>query len=175
MFHVKQPGFDMPLKRGYSCKTFEANYADMVKAGHPHNVALAVSYKNARESFFKAHPHKTLPPWLKPKNGKRRKNPVPPSKRVQLKNAANLYRDFSGHEPEVIDRIKKPDIPDVMLVIGDVDFIGYTTVRDGKVEKYIHRFKKNCRPNFMVSHDGKQLFMLGGEYDFTERGIVDKT
>jgi hypothetical protein len=165
----------MPLKRGYSRKTFELNYAEMVRAGRPHNVALAACYKSARESYFKAHPHGALPRWLVPKGGKRLKNPVPPSKKVQLRNAAKLYGDFTGHEAELVDTIDKPVLPDVMLVIGDLDFIGYTTVRDGETEKYIHKFQKKCRPLFMVSHDGKQLFLLGGSYDFTELGIVDKT
>lgn len=102
-------------------------------------------------------------------------NPVPPSKKVQLRNAADLYSRFTGHEAELVDTIDKPVLPDVMLIVGDIDGILYTTVRDGVTEKYIHKFKKNCRPLFTVSHDGKQLFMLGGSYDFTELGIVDKT
>jgi hypothetical protein len=103
------------------------------------------------------------------------KNPVPASRRVQLRNASKLFSDFTGHKAEVIDTVDKPVVPDVMSVIGDIDGILYTTVRDGQVEKYIHKFKKKCRPLFAVSHDGKQLFMLGGSYDFTELGIVDKT
>jgi hypothetical protein len=106
---------------------------------------------------------------------KHKKNPVPPSKRVQIRNASKLYSDFSGHEASEYETLDKPILPDVMLKVGEIDFVGYTTVRDGKTEKYIHKFSKKCRPLFTVSHDGKQLFMLGGSYDFTERGIVDKT
>jgi hypothetical protein len=102
-------------------------------------------------------------------------NPVPPSRKVQIRNAAKLYEDFTGHEASEYQTLDKPVLPDVMLQVGDIDFIGYTTVRDGKTEKYIHKFSKKCRPLFTVSHDGKQLFMLGGSYDFTELGIVDKT
>jgi len=107
--------------------------------------------------------------------GERQQNPVPPSKKVQQRNAADLYERFTGHKATESVMVDKPVLPDVMLVVGDIDFIGYTTVRDGVTEKYIHKFKKNCRPLFTVSHDGKLLFMLGGSYDFTELGIVDRT
>jgi hypothetical protein len=60
------------------------------------------------------------------------------------------------------------------LVIGELDGVLYTTVRDGKTERYIHRFRKRSRPRLIASHDGKSLHILGGEYEFTERGIVDK-
>lgn len=106
---------------------------------------------------------------------KHKKNPVPASKRVQIRNASKLYSDFTGHEASEYETLDKPVLPDVMIRVGEIDFVGYTTVRDGKTEKYIHKFSKKCRPLFTVSHDGKQLFMLGGSYDFTERGIVDKT
>jgi hypothetical protein len=105
----------------------------------------------------------------------RRKNPVPPSKVVQARNAADLYTRFTGHDALEEVEIEKPILPDVMLVVGDIDGIMYTTVRDGEVEKYVHQFKKSARPLFCVSHDGKQIHLIGGEYDFTERGIVDRT
>ena len=105
----------------------------------------------------------------------RKPNPVPPSKVVQRRNAADLYTRFTGHEALEEVTIDKPVLPDVMLVVGDIDGIMYTTVRDGVTEKYVHQFKKKARPLFCVSHDGKQIYLVGGEYDFTERGIVDRT
>lgn len=105
----------------------------------------------------------------------RQPNPVPPSKVVQARNAADLYTRFTGHDALEEVHIDKPELPDVMLVVGDIDGIMYTTVRDGVVEKYVHQFKKKARPLFCVSHDGKQIHLIGGEYDFTERGIVDRT
>jgi hypothetical protein len=193
----------MPLKPGYSHETFERNYAQLKKEGYLHPQALAIAFDEARKSFFATHPDGALPLWLTPKGGHRmkprakppckecsqgeyveasqpgylprKKNPVPPSRKVQLRDAGQLYSDFTGHEAEVIDELDKPEYPDVLLCVGDIDFIGYTTVRDGVTEKYIHKFKKNCRPLFTVSPDGTQIFLLGGSYDFTERGIVDKT
>lgn len=66
-----------------------------------------------------------------------------------------------------------PEI-DVGLKVGHCDGILYTTVRDGKTEKYIHKFKRSSRPLLAASFDGKSLVLIGGSYQFTERGIVDK-
>ena len=51
----------------------------------------------------------------------------------------------------------------------------YTTVRDGKEEKYIHQFKAKDKPLLCVTPDGTQILLVGGAYDFTERGIVDRS
>lgn len=105
---------------------------------------------------------------------KRKKNPLPHRYTQELLEGAELYEDFTGKKATQAVRLDKPKVPGVMLRIGYVDGIMYSTVRDGKHERFIHEFKKNSRPLFAVSHDGKSLHMLGGAYDFTERGIVDK-
>lgn len=109
---------------------------------------------------------------------------VPPSSRAksrvarvssnpEVQKAARLYTRFSGHEAESVGRVKVPNVPKVGVLIGDVDGILYTTVRDGKTEKYIHKFKPKDKPLFVVSPDGRTIYFVGGRYDFTERGIVD--
>jgi len=171
----------MPLKTGYSHETFEKNYSQLKKEGHSHAQALAIAFDYARKSFFTKYPNGALPTWLVPKGGERLKNPVPPSSRAhkqrhvedQKEQAKLLYEKFTGHNPGDEVMIDKPVYPDVMSVIGDIDGILYTTVRDGKTESYIHKFKKNSRPLFCVAPDGKSLYMLGGAYQFGERGIVD--
>lgn len=177
----------MPLKAGYSVKVVAENAALMQREGKPYNQAIIASLEHARKSYFKKFPQGFLPAHLKLPNGRRDRaawdaskksspraiNPVPMSKRVQLREAAKLYEDFSGHDAEEVGVIDKPDLPDVVLVIGSLDFVGYTAVRDGIEEKYIHEFEDNCRPLLCASPDGKQLVLLGGEYTFTERGIVD--
>lgn len=90
-----------------------------------------------------------------------------------VQKAADLYERFSGHEAEAVGKIKVPPLPKVGVSIGEIDGVLYTTVRDGVVEKYIHKFKASDKPLFVVSPDGKQLFLIGGRYRFTERGIVD--
>ena len=64
-------------------------------------------------------------------------------------------------------------IPKTGLVGGEMDGVLYTTVRDGETEKYIHRFKSGSRPLLVSSHDGQSLHIIGGKYEFTERGIED--
>lgn len=98
---------------------------------------------------------------------------MPPSKALKIKKAAELYQDFTGHRPGHIDTIKLAS-KGVGFKIGQVDGIMYTTVRDGKTEKYIHEFRNKSRPLLASSFDGKQLYILGGGYKFTNRGIVDK-
>lgn len=124
-----------------------------------------------------------IPALLKPKHVSKgiRPNPVPASSRAgvsrqvrdQVQQAADLYERFSGHDPEAIGKVKIPTVPRVGVAIGEVDGILYSTVRDGVLEKYIHKFRKADRPLFVVSPDGKQLFLVDGNYTFTERGIVD--
>jgi len=114
--------------------------------------------------------------------GIRPRNPVPPSSRAaqlsradqdDLARAADLYERFSGHEAEVVGKVRLNPIGKVGVAIGEVDGILYSTVRDGVLEKYIHKFRKADRPLFVVSPDGRALHLVGGNYTFTERGIVD--
>lgn len=97
--------------------------------------------------------------------------PVPESKRVKVRRAVKLYEDFRGDEPEFIDTVEIDDY-DTFMVIGYLDFVGYHTNRDGEDERYIHHFNEKSRPLLCSSHDGKQLIIVGGQYRFTERGII---
>ena len=112
---------------------------------------------------------------------------VPPSSRAgknrrgnpaddyDTRAAADLYERFTGHDPVSLGKVTVPDIPKSLACIGVCDGILYSTVRDGRLEKYIHKFKASDAPLFCVSPDGTQIVFVGGEYDFTERGIVDRT
>ena len=111
-----------------------------------------------------------------------RANPVPPSSRAgqlsdndrsDIAKAASLYERFSGHDAEIVGKIKVNPMPRVGVAIGEIDGVLYSTVRDGVREKYIHKFRAADRPLFVVSPDGKALYLVGGRYTFTERGIVD--
>lgn len=125
----------------------------------------------------------TFKPYLVPRPPRRKLNPVPPSSRAgkghraprgEVEKARLLYEKFTGHDADEEVTIDKPPFPDVLSVIGDIDALLYTTVRDGNVERYKHTFKKNSRPLFCVSPDGLSLHLIGGSYEFGERGIVDK-
>jgi hypothetical protein len=103
---------------------------------------------------------------------KRRRNPVGPTQR-EIDSAASLFKDFSGDYPEHMTKVRLPN-PKTGLVVGELDGVLYTTTRDGKQESYIHEFREKSRPHLVSSHDGSSLHILGGEYEFTERGIEDK-
>jgi hypothetical protein len=110
---------------------------------------------------------------------------VPPSSRAKsraaisdrkdVQKAARLYERFSGHQAESLGKITLPPMPRVGACVGEVDFVGYTTVRDGVQEAYIHKFKSKDKPLLVVSPDGRSLHLIGGSYRFTERGIVDNS
>ncbi|HJW55870.1 MAG TPA: hypothetical protein VJ577_11400 [Burkholderiaceae bacterium] len=104
---------------------------------------------------------------------KRKAGQVPLQLRAKVNSANKLFSEFTGHNGECFS-VEKPDMPNVALVVGYLDGVMYETIRDGKTEKYLHRFKKKSRPLLCSSSDGKQLIVLGGAYDFTDRGIVDK-
>lgn len=95
-----------------------------------------------------------------------------------LKQGARLYQEFTGHGDEFeVHRVNVPGFPaslSKLVAIGECAGILYDTVRDGEIEKYIHRFRKGSRPLFCVTPDGNQIVLLGGAYKFTDRGIVDK-
>lgn len=83
-----------------------------------------------------------------------------------------MYEEFSGHDAEYYENIDV-EWPKVALQVGECDGILYTTTRDGKVERYIHKFKKSARPHLVASHDGRFLGLIGGNFTFTDRGICD--
>jgi hypothetical protein len=93
----------------------------------------------------------------------------------EYERAKTLFRSFSGEEPQPFLHAPKPVVPNVGLLVGTCDGILYTTRRDGKIERYIHKFRASDKPLFVVSPDGKQLILLGGRFQFTERGIVDNS
>jgi hypothetical protein len=96
------------------------------------------------------------------------------TKNNKIRRAAALYERFTGASVDAGKRVAFPGNPQVALAIGKVLGIMYETTRDGRREKYLHEFNAVSRPLFAVSYDGKQLYMIGGSYNFTERGIVDK-
>jgi hypothetical protein len=91
-----------------------------------------------------------------------------------LKRAMTLYESFRGRTPRRLN-VVEIDIPEVTLVIGHLESVDYRTTHGErkKLTLYRHDFAPGSRPLLAVSPDGKQLFLLGGRYQFTERGIVD--
>lgn len=109
-------------------------------------------------------------PLIKIKRAK--KNPVNEIINRKIQKAIENFKEFSGHTPEYIN---KKDLPkmEVGFKIGTLDGLLYTTVRDGRTEKYVHKFSRRARPILVSNFDGSFIALIGGNYKFTDRGIVD--
>lgn len=92
---------------------------------------------------------------------------------MSLDQAVRLYEDFRGFSPRKFVTYDLPDHEQFGADIGTLDLVGYTTKRDGAPSKYVHEFDKNSAPRIAASADGKQLYVVGGNYEFTEEGITD--
>lgn len=102
----------------------------------------------------------------------RRSNPVGPTQ-SEVAEAQERYEQFSGHRAgygETVDL----KVPRAGLVVGDLDGVLYTTVRDGQTERYVHKFRKSSKPLLVAGHDGRSLHVVGDRFEFTDRGIVDQ-
>lgn len=89
-----------------------------------------------------------------------------------VRRAKLRFANFTGHKGEVVGTVDMPH-DDVLVIVGQLDGLLYTTVRDGKQESYVHQFAKGARPTLCVSADGKRTIVLGGKYKFTHRGYED--
>lgn len=90
----------------------------------------------------------------------------------ELDAADDLLNDFSGHRAREVLSVRQPPIK-AGLVVGDLLGVMYATTRDGKRLQYCHEFRQKSRPLLVASHDGKQIGIVGGRYQFTDRGIED--
>lgn len=110
----------------------------------------------------------------KPNYRARRANPQPARVRRQLSQAATLYQKFREAPPRFVDKVRVNPLPDVCMEVGKLDGVLYTTTHGGKKTAYIHKFSGRSKPTLATDPKGKRLFILGGHYDFTEDGIVDR-
>lgn len=107
-------------------------------------------------------------------NPARRKNPASAS----LDEAAHKLEEFTGRPAGDVIESSPRSKDKTGLVIGELDLIGYRQAREGidggRMTRFAHKFRKNSRPLLAVSTDGKQLHIVGGQYEFTDAGIEDR-
>ena len=89
-----------------------------------------------------------------------------------LKRAYKLYEEFREKQPKRGRRIEYV-APKVLMVMGNLRFVGYDTTRNGKTELYKHDFAPGSRPILCADGDTGKLFIVEGRYHVTPRGIVD--
>lgn len=128
-----------------------------------YKITVEVAQPKEAGSVFGARP-RTNP-------GGRKSNPA--AREAQVEAAARLQADFSGHDPQNVTTVSVPDNK-VFTPVGKLAGVLYDTTRDGKREKYIHKFRPQSRPLLAASHDGTELRIVGGRFRFTEAGIEDR-
>lgn len=106
--------------------------------------------------------------------GATKRNPSPrAADSRELAQARRAYRDFTGREPDRVNRYRLPD-GTAGWALGPMPEIHYIATRDGETAHYVHKFRPGCRPLLGVSADGSQLYVLGGAYRVTNAGITDR-
>lgn len=90
---------------------------------------------------------------------------------LELERARKLFRRFQYRNPGKAELIQIGGLeqPVIALGVGIADSIGYKAFGDG--ELYLHNFEGN-RPKIFVDATGEQIFFIGGDYRFTDRGFI---
>jgi hypothetical protein len=91
---------------------------------------------------------------------------------ADVARAAELYREFREDEPRHA-RVLEVELPGAVAEVGICQFIGYVTTHAGKVIPYVHGFAPGSRPRLYSSGRKGELFLFGGRFRMTARGIVD--
>ena len=90
----------------------------------------------------------------------------------QLRLGDDLYRQFNRFEPGRIDHVHQSRlIPPVVVELGELAGLIYRSDKwqPGKPRTYIH-FMENP-PRLVSDVQGTQLYIVGGDYRITSRGI----
>jgi hypothetical protein len=102
-------------------------------------------------------------------------------------NARSLYERFKGLSAKKVLGIgirygsrwltRKArlniDIPEQLAVIGKVTAIDYDAIYDRKFTPARHAFSPSARPLLVVGTQRGQVFLVGTDYRFTDRGFID--
>jgi hypothetical protein len=88
---------------------------------------------------------------------------------LKSKTVRKSYAEFHGRKPAKAIRRTIPNPPAQAFLLGEVREIVYK--RPGEPTPYLHKFK---RPYALLVSDakGRHLFLVGGGYRVTARGIV---
>lgn len=93
---------------------------------------------------------------------------------MTVKKAKSLYEKFR-EAPATRARKITVKLPKAVAIMGYAEFIGYSTTHGGRAQMYKHKFAKGSRPLLCAGPGKNQLYLIGGRFHVTERGIVDLT
>lgn len=90
-----------------------------------------------------------------------------------VETAASKYEEFSGKVANKSKWVNIPKPPRVVVTLGVLEQINYLAEKEGDPGKteYYHRFK-NPKPLLVCDPKTGKLFIAGGRYKITGRGIV---
>lgn len=89
-----------------------------------------------------------------------------------VRSASRLYRSFRERRPQIARHVTIK-LPKAVAVIGYAEFIGYSTTHGHKATLYRHDFSPGSRPLLVAGTKRGELYLIGGRYKFTGRGITD--
>ena len=89
----------------------------------------------------------------------------------ELERARARFREFHGRSgPLVLRAPCRRTIPKVLVQLGTLRAVVYTADRgDGGQRQYIHFMERE--PLLTCNPEGTQLYIVGGSYRVTQRGI----
>jgi hypothetical protein len=93
-------------------------------------------------------------------------------RKKDIDKALKLYAEFRETVP-TRGRVLDFDVPQAVMVMGNLRSLSYDTTRNKKTELYKHEFAPGSRP--LLCADGRTgaLYIIEGRYHVTPRGIVD--
>lgn len=89
-----------------------------------------------------------------------------------FRGAFKLHSDFRELPPKRAVKLNVR-VPKALMSMGHVEAICYRTTHGRKTTLYKHDFAPGSRPLLAAGPKRNQLFILGGRYHVTDRGIVD--
>lgn len=85
--------------------------------------------------------------------------------------AVALFFAFHDRRP-IGTEIAVIRVPKDQTVLEVGEFYGVMYKTKETAEPYLHKFNGRRRPKLYVTADGSQLFAVGGDYKFTDRGFI---
>ncbi len=89
-----------------------------------------------------------------------------------MSRAARLYKAFREESVKRARRVSV-SLPKAVAKMGTAEFIGYWTTHHGKPALYVHHWAPGSRPDIYANTGRGQLYLFGGRYTATGRGITD--
>lgn len=89
-----------------------------------------------------------------------------------MRQGMELYQAFNGFEPSRVEKVHHPRvIPPVVVELGELMGLIYRSDKGqpGQPQTYIHRMENP--PRLVSNIEGTQLYIVGGSYHVTPRGI----